>query len=254
MSQRQGGPAFPVEAFVQALSAQLDRAQDALALKAKTGRPLTFALKDLSVDLKVFWESQQDGRLLLRHAAPNEEGASTVHLSFTTITREMVQENTISLSAEDDPRTLETVAGRDLDEADRRKLEMVGVRTVGQLKKLAEGSDPRHMGALLDIPINRLQSALEQSARPMVSGTQSVAQPHGRALLKIQGANLENGERPRVRLDGEPVEVIESSKHEVLVRPMAHHRAGQLEIHVGSERAEGFYELPVPPYGPGGSG
>ena len=45
-----GARAFPVEDFVQAFTAQLDRAQDLLALKARTGRPLTFALKDLSVE------------------------------------------------------------------------------------------------------------------------------------------------------------------------------------------------------------
>ena len=238
------GPAFPVEAFVQALSAQLDRAQDALALKARTGRPLTFALKDLSVDLKVFWETQSDGRLLLRHASANEEGASTVHLSFTTITREMVQENTISIAPEDDLRTLDSVAGRDvLGEEDRRKLEMVGVRTVGQFKRLTEGTDPGQMGALLDIPINRLQAALERSSQPVVTRTQSVSQPSGRTLLRIVGANLCNGDRPRVRLDGEPVEVVESSEHQVLVRPMAHHHAGQVEVHVGQQRADGFYEV-----------
>jgi hypothetical protein len=48
-----------MEDFVQSLTAQLDRAQDALALQARTGRPLTFALKDLSLDLRVFCESDQ---------------------------------------------------------------------------------------------------------------------------------------------------------------------------------------------------
>jgi len=239
-----GGPAFPVEEFVQALSAQLDRAQDALALKARTGRPLTFALKDLSVDLKVFWDAQRDGRMLLRHAAPNEDGASTLHLSFTTITRAMVEENTVAFSLEDDPRALTDLAGhQDLHDDDRRKLELVGVRTVGQLKRMTEGTDAKQMGALLDIPVNRMQQLLLQSSRPVVVASEPVRQPQGRDLLRIRGANLTDGQPPRVFISGDRVEVLESRPNELLVRPLSHHQEGELEVHVGERRAEGFYEL-----------
>lgn len=239
------GGAFPVEEFVQALSAQLDRAQDALALKARTGRPLTFALKDLSVDLRVFWEPQRDGRLMLRHAAPGEDGASTVHLSFTSITRSMVEENTIAFSAEDDPRALSEIVRSDqLPEEDRRKLELAGVRTAGQLKRMTEGADPKQMGALLDIPVNRLQHLLTQSSRPAVVASEPVRQDRGRKLLRIRGANLTNGAPPTVFVSGEPVEVLEAHANELLVRPLSHHVEGQLEVVVGSERASGFYEIP----------
>jgi hypothetical protein len=242
------GQAFPVEEFVQALSAQLDRAQDALALKARTGRPLTFALKDLSVDLKVFWEAQRDGRMLLRHAAPNEDGASTLKLSFTTITRAMVEENTVAFSMEDDPRTLNDLGSHEtLHEEDRRKLELVGVRTVGQLKRMTEGADAKQMGALLDIPINRMQQLLAQSAQPTVIASEPVRQAQGRKLLRIRGANLSNGEPPKVFVSGDRVEVIESRPNEILVRPMSHHYEGELEVHVGDQRAAGFYELGTKP-------
>jgi hypothetical protein len=237
-------PAFPVEEFVQVLSAQLDRAQDALALKARTGRPLTFALKDLSVDLKVFWDSQRDGRMLLRHAAPNEEGASTLRLSFTTITRAMVEENTVAFAQEEDPRALGELGAKDsLHEDDRRKLELVGVRTVGQLKRMTEGTDARQMGALLDIPINRMQQLLMQSARPAVVASEPVRQAQGRNLLRIRGANLSKGDVPEVYISGDRVEVLEASSNELLVRPMSHHTEGELAVHVGDEKALGFYEL-----------
>ena len=51
---RRTGVAHPIVEFVQALTAQLDRAQDSLALKVRAGRPLTWALKDVTIDLKVF--------------------------------------------------------------------------------------------------------------------------------------------------------------------------------------------------------
>jgi hypothetical protein len=235
-----------VEDFVQALTAQLDRAQDALALKARTGRPLTFALKDLSIDLRVFWESDHTGRVLLRHAAPNEDAASTVHLAFTTITRSMVEENTMSLSFDEDPRALDSLGGSDtLRAEDRQKLERVGVRTIGQLKRLSAGADPNSMQNYLGIPVMRLQAALERAAQPAVTGHE-VVKLGERSLLRIRGANLAADGVPEVRLSGEPVEVVEASPSELLVRPLAHHTEGQVEVFVTGQRAVGFFELPPP--------
>ena len=243
MAMSRSAQAYPVEEFLQALSAQLDRAQDALALKARTGRPLTFALKDLSVELKVFWEVI-DGNLVLRHAAPNEAGASVVHFSFTTITRAMVEENTFSLALEDDPRAIGDLGGQDvLDDQDRRKLELVGVRTVGQFRRMMQGADPRQMEALIGTPVDRLRMALERSSEPIVTGNEIVQRPDGRPLLRIRGANLAGGARPKVRLSGEPVEVLEAKPHELLVRPMSHHREGVLEVDTPEGTAEGFFDL-----------
>lgn len=242
---QRAGRAFPVEEFVQSLSAQLDRAQDALALKARTGRPLTFAIKDLSIDLRVFWETDASGRVMARHAGPNEEGASTVHLNFTTITKEMVEENTFSLGMDEDPRGLQDLPGEDaFSDQDRRRLEMIGVRTVGQLKRLSAETDPRSVETYAGIPMLRLQAALQQAARPAVSATRPEKRG-GRNLLRIHGANLSTEGIPQVLLSGEPVEVLEATPNSLLVRPMSHHREGQIEVSVGGARAMGFYDLPA---------
>jgi hypothetical protein len=237
------GRAFPIEDFVQSLTAQLDRAQDALALKVRTGRPLTFAIKDLSIDLQVFWEADRAGRVLVRHAGPNEEGSSTVHLAFTTITRSMVEENTMSLGLDEDPRRLEELAGKDFDEGDRHRLEMVGVRTVGQLRRLSQSTDPKSVETFVGIPVMRLQAALQQAARPNLTGVEPVSRGD-RRLLKIRGVNLSAEDPVEVTLSGEPVEVLEASDQELLVRPMSHHREGRVEVRVAGASAMGFYELP----------
>jgi hypothetical protein len=237
------GRSFPMEDFVQALTAQLDRAQDALALKARTGRPLTFALKDLSLDLRVFCESDQAGRVLWRHASPNEEAASTVRLTFTSITKSMVEENTVSMSAEEDPRALDSLGGADtLRDEDREKLERVGVRTVGQLQRLSAGADPKSVETYLGIPVMRLQAALQQASRPAITGNEVIRRGQ-RRLLRVRGVNLSDGGVPEVRLSGEPVPVIESSPGELLVRPLAHHVEGPIEVFVTGERATGFYDV-----------
>lgn len=239
-----GARALPVEDFLQALTAQLDRAQDTLALKVRTGRPLTWALKDLSIDLRVFVEVDGAGKVLMRSAGPNEESASTVHLNLGAITRPMIEENTLSLHDETDPRSLDDLrATSRLDDDDRRKLEMVGVRTVGQLQRLSAGTTPQAMEAMIGLPVDRLRAALEAASRPQVTGQEIVQRPDG-PLLRIQGANLSDGTHPEVRLSGDPVEVLEASPMAVMVRPRRHHDEGPIEIDVGGARATGWFRLP----------
>jgi hypothetical protein len=233
---------YPVEEFLQALTAQLDRAQDALALKVSgTNRPLTWALKDLAIDLRVFVEVNEGGKVLLRSAAPNEDGASTIHLNLTTITRPMVEENSYSFADDEDPRSLDDLkSSTKLDDSDQRKLDWMGIRTVGQLKQL----DPAAVQAVVGIPMMRLQAALAAAARPSVTGHEVVRNPGGGGpLLRIHGANLSDGVTPEVRLAGHAVEVLEATPRGLLVRPLSFHRDGQVEVFTAGQRATGFFDL-----------
>ncbi|MBN1656616.1 MAG: hypothetical protein JXA30_22785 [Deltaproteobacteria bacterium] len=244
MDRSRQGNSFRVEDFVESLTSQLDRAQDALAYKARAGRPLTFALKDLDVDLKVFWESDREGKLALRHAGPNEEGASTVKFSFTTITRSMAEENAIPLGVDEDPRDLSVLKSEEgLSDEDIQKLNRVGVQTVGQFKRVSRSTHPNEFENHFGIPVNNLREALERSSRPTVTGHNTIVK-NGRRMLRIYGANLRNGVIPEVQIAGEPIEVLEASKTELLVRPLAHHTEGRFDIFVDGERASGFFSAP----------
>jgi hypothetical protein len=231
----------PVDEFVQAIGAQLDRAQDALALKVSgTNRPLTWALKDLDIELRVFVEFDDRGRMMLRTAGPNEKEASSLHFTFTTITRPMVEENSYQYERESDPRSLDDIrAAADIDSDTQRKLDLLGVRTVGQLKQL----DPMAVQAVMGIPATKLQAALAASARPTVTGQEIVSRGDGGKLLRIRGANLYSGVMPEVRLAGQPVEVVDAQPHAVLVRPLAVHDEGQIEVFTDGQRATGWFRL-----------
>lgn len=238
---------FPVEEFLQSLTAQLDRAQDMLALKVRAGRPLTWALKDLSLDLQVFVEVDNAGRVMLRSASAGESGASTLHINLTSITRPMVEENTFAFQDDQDPRSIDELRGAaNLDEADRRKLDLLGVRTVGQLQRLSQETDHKAVESMIGLPVNRLRAALAAAARPTVAGQEVVRHPDG-DLLRIHGANLADGLGTEVRLAGEPVEVIEARRNELLVRPLSHHQEGQVEVLVKGDRATGYFRLPPRP-------
>jgi hypothetical protein len=241
MTSNRTSGAVPVDEFVQAVGAQLDRAQDALALKVSGGnRPLTWALKDLQIELRVFVEFDDRGRLMLRSAGPNEKEASALHFSFTTITRPMVEENSYQYERETDARSIEDFRGSaEFDGDTQRKLDLLGVRTMGQLKQL----DPMAVQAVIGIPATKLQAALAASSRPAVTGQELVSRPDGVRLLKIHGANLYSGVTPEVRLAGQPVEVLDARPNAVLVRPLAIHDEGQVEVFTDGQRATGWFRL-----------
>ncbi|MFH1465885.1 MAG: hypothetical protein ABIO70_15970 [Pseudomonadota bacterium] len=236
---------YPVEEFVQALIHQLDNVQDALALKVRTGRPLTWALKDLSLDLRVFVDVDARGIVTLRSAGPNEEGASTVHLALTTITRPMIEENTYSFSSDEDPRSLDDIGpGAGLTDEQKRRLSYLGVRTVGQLKRMSDPGTQQAIQAQAGIPVNDLMAALQASARATIAGHTVSRDREGQPLVRIMGANLYDGVTPEVRLDGDAVEVLEARSQELVVRPRSSHREGQVEVFVSGQRATGFFRLP----------
>ena len=166
-----GDGSFLVEDFINAITTQLDRVQDALRLKA-VNRPLTYALKDLSLDLQVFVELDGQGAVRFRTSGPNETGSSTVKLSFTTITKPMIEENTISLAVTRSPSLSEI----GLDDEERKRLERIGVNNAAQLERLGQSTGARAVSRLSGIPAERLRQAVIQS-RPRLTGVEPAPAP-----------------------------------------------------------------------------
>jgi len=154
---------FNVEDFIQSILVQLDRVQDALRMKA-VNRPLTYALKDFSLDFHVFAQVDASGVVRFRPAAANEAGSSTLRLGFTTITKPMIEENTVSMAATRGP-TLEEAG---LAPTEARRLEGLGVRTTDQLDRLQRAAGQTTVSRWSGIPQARLSDALLQG-RPSVS-------------------------------------------------------------------------------------
>ncbi|HEV2772425.1 MAG TPA: hypothetical protein VGV57_06295 [Thermoleophilaceae bacterium] len=153
---------FLVEEFLGAIASQLDRTQDALALKA-VNRPLTYAIKDFDMDLKVFVQMDQEGKVRFRSPAADEPGASSVRIGFTTVTRPMIEENTFELALAKSP----TLAEAGMPDAERQRLERLGVRTTAELQRLRSSAGESGISRLADVPIERLRAALS-FGRPRV--------------------------------------------------------------------------------------
>lgn len=244
-----GEGGFLVEDFLDAVSAQLDRTQDALAAKAKV-RPLMFALRTFAVDLQVFVTMDADGNVRLRSAAPGESGASTLKVDFTTITRPMVEENTVSLAMAQAP----SLRDAGLDSQQQRALERVGVHNVAQLQALrASGAGVDGIARLTEglVPADRLRAAL-RAGRPEIFHVAPVPPapplpapaaatpeapllvPPGTQRLQLVGRNLlAAGTAPTVTLAGQPLETSAADDDGLLVHLPPGRRAGALEIDLG---------------------
>src|SRR5262249_14605515 len=165
------GAGFLVDDFITSITTQLDRVQDALRIKA-VNRPLTYALRELHLELKVFVDMDRQGQVLLRAAGPNEAGASTLAMDFTTITKPMIEENTVSLAA-----TRSTPLDKlGLDPQEQMRLEKLGVTNLAQLERLKGSTGVNTVARLAELPVDRLRRAL-QSGLPRLDGAAPPSRP-----------------------------------------------------------------------------
>jgi hypothetical protein len=232
VSEREAG--LPIEQFIHALTSQLDRAQSALALKARAGLPLTFAVKDLSLDLRTHVE-MVGSVVRIRPAGPGEAEASILHLALTTITRPMIEENTMQLAADPNEPSLKEVLGSDVSEDDQRRLEWAGIHTVEQLREVQRTGGENAIERVAQIPVVRLRAALERASQPRVAGIFPESLDNddssgGTTLLRVRGQNLMRDQAPAVRIGGEQVPVLRATEREVVVAPLPHQLSGTLAV------------------------
>jgi hypothetical protein len=242
-----------------------------LRVKA-VNRPLTYALKDLTLELKVFVDMDAQGNVRFRTSGPNEAGSSVVHLGFTTITKPMIEENTISLATTRSASLEELGLGPE----ERQKLERVGVRNLAQLNRLGSSTGVQTVARLADVSIDRLKQAIA-TGRPQVHAVQpepapkppATHQPPGKVgpilssprspvsvpprssvsvtppspavirvapgvtKLNLRGAHLMGEEGPAsVKLNNRLLEVAEADNDRLAFHLPAELQSGALEVHL----------------------
>jgi hypothetical protein len=227
----------PLDVFIQSLTEQLDKAQASMALKARVGKlPLTFAVKDVSLDLRAFVQMVDDD-VFLRPSSPGDTEASTIKLTLTTVTRSMIEENAVDFKAEDPQFTLREALGSQITDEDQRRLERIGVRTVEQLTDLRKTAGTDVVARLARMPVNRLQQALLAAAAPRVTQVDAPADDGGRfgrnARVHLQAPGLRAGRIPFVRAAGQDVPVIESHEGRLVLAPHATQMGLDAEIDFG---------------------
>ena len=221
-----------LEDFIQAVQSQLDNAQAAMAVKARTLHlPLTFAIKDINLDRRAHVEVV-DSEIRIRPAGAGEKEASVFHLVFTAITRPAIEENAISFATDPDDRPLDEL-GDELTTDERKRLEWAGVRTVKQFQEAEDSGAVHTIGRVTNLPVERLRKALERASTPLVSRVEpvlpSTEQEH--PLLRVTGRNLvRQGSFPQVRIGDRPVSILKSAPDELLLAPDDDQWAGELSL------------------------
>lgn len=227
--------AVALEDFIQAVQAQLDTAQTRMTLKAQNDRlPLTFAIRDISMDLKAHVEIAQ-GEVRIRPAGPADADPTVLHLVFTAITRPMIDENAVQLAVDDKDDVPLVELGDALDDDERRRLEGIGVRTVSKLEELKKRGLGGSVGRITRLSANKLESVLSRATRPMVSEITSEAGFEGadelRQRLRVRGKNLlRDGRPPAVTIGGRPVGVMQASDGEIVLAPELDQMAGEMSL------------------------
>jgi hypothetical protein len=208
---------IPFDLFIQSLTEQLDKAQAAMAIKARMGKlPLTFAVKEVSLDLRAFVQLLDDD----------------IKLQLTTITKPMIDENAVDYSAEDPKFNLREALGDKISEGEQRQLERIGVRTVQQLNELKEKAGADVIARLSRMPVNRLQQALLSAAAPRVTRVEAgTAGGDGRVHMSAPG--LRTNRLPRVRAAGESVPVVGAEDGRIILAPLATQLGCEAEVDFG---------------------
>ena len=226
---------LPLENFIQALTSQLDRAQQTMALKARAGLPLTFAVKDLTLDLRTH-VAMSGSVVRIRPAGPGDRDSSILHLSVTTITKPMIEENTPALDQDAGP-SIQEALGDQMTPDEIRRLEWTGIRSVSQLRQVQRQTGAEEIGRMSSLPVDRLRLALAKAAAPHVSrisrARESAGAGGGEPLLRVHGFNLVDGDDPEVRIGDDHAVVVSATENELLVRPVAPTAAGVLEVRTG---------------------
>jgi hypothetical protein len=248
-------PGLPVEVFIQALTTQLDRAQEAMAVKARNrGLPLTFAVKDISLNLRAHIDFVGSA-VRIRPAGPGDTAASVLQLDLTTITEPTIVENTPRTTVAPGTPSIREAFGDDLSEDEERRLEWAGITNVAQLKELERTGTEAVVERVAQLPVERLRRALARAAQPRVRRVLPVAPADdGVPLLRVDGENLVRTRPPVVRIGGRRAAVVDANDTSLLVKPVAAQLGGVLVVETGPDtRAEFSLDVAEPPAtGPNG--
>lgn len=256
---------LPLEHFIQAVQSQLDKAQAAMAMKARNlNLPLTFAIKDITLDLRAHVEFARN-EIRIRPAGPADTQASMFHLVFTAITRPMIEENATTLSDDPEARQIDELKDDSLTEENRRQLEWIGVRTVDKLQEMDSKGGVGAIGRVTGLPVDRLRQALARASAPALEHVTPVEPEISggkHQFLRVRGHNLMGAPgqgSPRVMMGNTPVAVIKASARELLLAPQAHQWAGELSVSHGEGTAASLafdlspFAPPAPPQETGGA-
>jgi hypothetical protein len=198
---------WQLESFVDSLIVELDRARETLAVKS-VNRPLSYAVKDLSLDLQIF-PTYEGSSVRFRTAEPGQAGYSTITLQLASITDQQIRATTKPPPARDDV----PIEQAHIDPDTVQRLRRLGVRSVDDIEKLEERNVDLQSATGGAVDYTKLANMIRQARRgktpPTVRSASVEPTAHG-PVLRVSGSNLS------ISKEHEPVAVVNNRLASVL--------------------------------------
>ncbi len=192
-----------LESFLDSLVVELDKARETLAIKA-INRPLSYSVKDLSLDLQIF-PSFDGEEVKFLTAQPGETGSSKISVQLASITDHQVRATSKKPSSREDI----SIDSVDIDEDTKKDLRKIGVTSVNDLKEIEQKNvdlekvSPKKKLNYKDL-LNRIEKAKRNKTNPPRVSSASTSFSDGNTFLVIKGENL------AINRSFEPVVVIDN--------------------------------------------
>jgi hypothetical protein len=207
---------WTLQSFVDALVYELDKARNTLSLKG-VNHPLTYAVKDLSVELQVFPDYDGD-EIKFTAAKAGQDGSSKIAFQLGSITDRQIRETSKPpIDAEDVP-----IESLEINDEDKKELKMLGIDSVKDIQRIENNNINIKSAVKTKMNFTDLAGKIEKAKRAKTPPSVSKAvmsQSLGNRLISIDGDNLHvSGEyTPVVFLDRKPLKVISYSKNNIQV-------------------------------------
>jgi hypothetical protein len=208
---------WTLQSFVDALVYELDKARNTLSLKG-VNHPLTYAVKDLSVELQVF--PDYDGEEIKFTAAKaGQDGSSKIAFQLGSITDRQIRETSKPpIDAEDVP-----IESLEIDEGEKKELKKLGIDSVKDYQRIENNNINIKSAVKTKMNFADLAGKIEKAKRAKTPPSVSKAvlsQSMGTNLISIDGDNLHvSGEyTPMVFLNRKPLKVVAYSRSNIQVQ------------------------------------
>jgi hypothetical protein len=219
--------AWQLEDFVDSLVVELDKARETLAVKA-INKPLSYAVKELSLDLNVFPDYDGD-QVKFTTARPGEQGASKVTIQLGSITDQQVRATSKAPVGKNDI----SIDDIQVDKNTKKELRKLGVSSVDDLKQIERKNVDikRVTDNAIDYTqlANQIQKSRRNDSPPRVGAVSlSLDDDHGPCLV-IQGDNLAIDPlfRPVAVVNQTLADVLTSSAKELRLRLTPEHQLSE---------------------------
>lgn len=177
-----------LQSFIDSLVVELDKARDALAVKAMN-QPLSYSVKDLSLDLQVFPDFDGD-RVNFKTAKPGEQGASKISMQLVSTSDRAIRESSRAPARIDEGK-IESLPG--MDAKQQKALEKIGVRTIKDIERIEKNNVNLDQVTNGEVDYSNLSSMIKKAKRrdnpPLVRGVSMTKTAEGHLLI-VDGKNL----------------------------------------------------------------